>query len=42
MSEIVSRTVQDLRMGRTSWRVLLMLSIPAIAAGIAAGLVPLR
>ena len=41
MSEIVSRTVQDLRMGRTSWRVLLMLSVPAFAAGIVAGLVPL-
>ena len=41
MSEIVVRTVQDLRMGRTSWRVLLMLSVPAFVAGIAAGLLPL-
>jgi hypothetical protein len=41
MSEIVVRTVHDLRMGRTSWRVLLMLSVPAFAAGVAAGLFPL-
>jgi hypothetical protein len=39
MSEIVIRTVEDLRAGRTSWRVLLMLITPAFAAGVAAGLV---
>lgn len=39
MSEIVIRTVEDLRTGRTSWRVLLFLALPALAAGIAAGLV---
>lgn len=42
MSEIVIRTVEDLRTGRTSWRVLLMLNVPAFVAGIAAGLVHLR
>jgi hypothetical protein len=39
MSEIVVQTVHDLRTGRTSWRVLLMLSVPAFAAGILTGLV---
>ncbi|MGZ5431952.1 MAG: hypothetical protein ACXW31_00940 [Thermoanaerobaculia bacterium] len=39
MSELITRTVEDLRWGRTSWRVLLALSLPALAAGIAAGLV---
>lgn len=42
MSEIVVRTVEDLRTGRTSWRVLLMLNLPAFAAGVIAGLVHLR
>lgn len=38
MSELVTRTMNDLRGGRQSWRVLLMLTLPAFAAGIAAGL----
>ena len=38
MSEIVVRTVEDLRWGRTSWRVLLMLTVPAFLAGVLAGL----
>ena len=38
MSELIVKTVQDLRCGRTSWRVLAMLSVPALIAGIAAGL----
>jgi hypothetical protein len=42
MSEIVIRTAQDLRAGRTSWRVLLLLNVPAFAAGIAAGLLQWR
>jgi hypothetical protein len=37
MSELVSRTVDDLRCGRSTWRVLLLLSLPALAAGIAVG-----
>jgi hypothetical protein len=41
MSELIVQTVQDLRAGRESWRVLLLLSLPAFIAGIAAGLVPL-
>jgi len=41
MSEIVVQTVEDLRQGRTSWRVLLMLNVPAFAAGVVAGLVRL-
>ncbi|HEX6098000.1 MAG TPA: hypothetical protein VF432_16860 [Thermoanaerobaculia bacterium] len=39
MSELVVRTVQDLRAGRTSWRVLVVLNVPAFAIGVAAGLV---
>ncbi len=38
MSRLVLHTLDDLRGGRQSWRVLLMLTIPAFAAGIAAGL----
>lgn len=38
MSELVHRTIHDLRGGRESWRVLLLLSLPAFVAGIAAGL----
>lgn len=40
MTAIFIRTVEDLRTGRTSWRVLLILTLPALAAGIVAGLVP--
>jgi hypothetical protein len=38
MSELVHRTIHDLRDGRESWRVLLLLSVPAFVVGIAAGL----
>lgn len=38
MREIVWRTAEDLRWGRTSWRVLLLLSVPALLAGIAVGM----
>ena len=40
MSEIVVQTVEDLRAGSTSWRVVLILAVPAFVAGILAGLVP--
>lgn len=39
MSRLVSLTVNDLRGGRHSWRVLLLLAVPAFLAGIATGLV---
>ena len=38
MSELIAKTVEDMRWGRTSWRVLLALALPALATGIAAGL----
>lgn len=38
MSELIEKTVEDLRWGRTSWRVLLLLSIPALVIGVVAGL----
>lgn len=38
MSELIVNTFEDLRTGRTSWRVLLLLVIPAFAAGFSAGL----
>lgn len=38
MSELVVQTVQDLRAGRTSWRVIAMLTLPAFVVGIATGL----
>jgi hypothetical protein len=41
MSALIVKTVEDLRTGRTSWRVLLLLSVPAFTAGLAAGLVRL-
>lgn len=40
MSEIVTQAVEDLRAGSTSWRVVLILAVPAFVAGILAGLVP--
>jgi hypothetical protein len=40
MSRLVLTTIDDLRVGRQSWRVLLMLAVPAFFAGIAAGLLP--
>ena len=42
MSHLMSHTVQDLRAGRTSWRVYLLLAIPALIAGVLAGLLPPR
>jgi hypothetical protein len=41
MSQFVGATLDDLRGGRQSWRVLLLLAIPAFLIGIVAGLVPL-
>jgi hypothetical protein len=45
MSELINQTIhqtmEDLRGGRESWRVLLLLAIPAFAAGLAAGLMQL-
>ena len=38
MSRMVNLTLQDLRGGRHSWRVLLALSLPSFFAGFAAGL----
>lgn len=38
MKPLVTRTLDDLRGGRQSWRVLLLVSAPAFLAGIAAGL----
>jgi hypothetical protein len=34
MSEIVVQTLEDLRGGRTSWRVLVLVFVPAFAAGL--------
>lgn len=42
MSQIVSATLQDLRGGRQSWRVLLLLTLPAFVAGLGAGLLQMR
>lgn len=39
MSRLVHETIHDLRWGRQSWRVLLLLSLPALTTGIAVGLV---
>lgn len=36
------QTLTDLRYGRESWRVLLMLSLPAFATGLAVGLFQVR
>jgi hypothetical protein len=33
MSELIVKTVEDLRIGRTSWRIMLMLGIPSLLAG---------
>ena len=38
MSELIVHTLQDLRAGRESWRVLLALSIPALLVGFVIGL----
>lgn len=39
MSRLISSVVNDLHAGRQSWRVILLLTIPALAAGFLAGLV---
>ena len=39
MSRLISGVVNDLHAGRQSWRVMLLLTIPALAAGFLAGLV---
>lgn len=41
MTQFVGATLADLRGGRQTWRVVLLLAIPALLAGIAAGLLPL-
>lgn len=38
MTHLVFRTIDDLRGGRQSWRVVLLVTLPAFAAGLAAGL----
>lgn len=38
MISLVTQTAFDLRCGRTSWRVLMLLEIPALFAGVIAGL----
>lgn len=38
MSRPVFETINDLRWGRASWRVLLLLSVPALSAGFLIGL----
>ena len=38
MSRLVHATLHDLRWGRQSWRVLLLLAIPALATGVALGM----
>ena len=39
MSRLITNVVDDLHAGRQSWRVMLLLTIPALAAGFIAGLV---
>ncbi|MEO8380598.1 MAG: hypothetical protein ABI779_13125 [Acidobacteriota bacterium] len=39
LAHTVQQTIEDLRWGRETWRVLLLLSIPALALGITAGLI---
>jgi hypothetical protein len=41
MTHFVEATLADLRGGRQSWRVILLLAIPALLVGITAGLMPL-
>ena len=39
MSELITHTVSDLRAGKTSWRVMALLFLPALALGITLGLI---
>lgn len=39
MSELIAQTVDELRAGRTGWRVRLLLGVPALLAGMMVGLV---
>lgn len=41
MSELVTATISDLRSGRQTWRVRLLLVVPAFVAGLGAGLLRL-
>lgn len=38
LNDVLVKAVADMRTGRTSWRVMLVLAIPGFLAGIAAGL----
>jgi hypothetical protein len=38
MSGLIRETIHDLRWGRQSWRVRLLVGVPAIIAGLAVGL----
>lgn len=42
MSDLITRTIADLHTGATTWRVMLLLCIPALLAGLIAGLVQMR
>lgn len=39
MTRFMYETIDDLRGGRQSWRVLLLLILPAFAAGLSTGLI---
>jgi hypothetical protein len=41
MSELIVHTIQDLRTGRESWRVIVLFSLPALLVGLVLGLPPL-
>lgn len=38
MSRLLQETILDLRWGRQTWRVMLLISAPALVAGLAVGL----
>ena len=38
MSELLHETILDLRWGRQTWRVMLLISVPALVAGAALGI----
>ena len=38
MSRLLHETILDLRWGRQTWRVMLLISVPALVAGLAVGL----
>lgn len=41
MNQILNETINDLRGGIQSWRVILLVTLPAFAAGLGAGLIRL-